>query len=372
MEFGYNGENVLYGNQEYLMIRHLALVCAVLLWFLSSAGHAYDETYEKAVSYFKGREYRDAIPYLEKYVSRKPDPAGYYMLGYAFYQLRDYERSRAYFDEAYLIDPDFSSDKVPAHAGLSDEEERLIHDALALSGTTKQMAYYVDIVVSSVPDVQGVMSKERTTQDLRAIIRDSFGQSRLYPSLVSSFSNQFNRTHIGTVIQWLKSPLGRKMATLEIGTTPAEKIPPSVAFDDMYEKLPELRRLIIKEMEKTFGVTDLNIGIVSLSLYEMLKGMQSQLAERSFMSSSEIDALIENVRSMPREHMTRHILNSLSYRYRDVTDEEIRAAMQFSVTPAGRWFHETSRDALRGAIGKASRETGEKIGRTLVLKRLIV
>ncbi len=354
------------------MIRQLTLVCVALLCFLSSAGHAYDETYEKAVSYFKSREYRNAIPYLEKYVSRKPDPAGYYMLGYAFYQLSDFERSREYFDAAYLIDPDFSSDKVPAHAGRSDEEERLIHDVLALSGTRQEMAYYVDIVVSSVPDVQGVMSKEKTKQDLHAIIRDTFGQGRLYPSLVSAFSARFNGAHIHAVIQWLKSPLGRKTATREFGTTTAEKLPQSAAIEDMYEKLPERRRKIIEDMERAFGMTDLNIDIVSLSLFEMLKGMQSQLADRSSMSSSEIDAFVGNVRNMPREHLTRHILNSLSFRYRDVTDEEIRAVMQFSATPAGKWLHETRRDALRAAIGKASRETGEKVGRTLALKRLTV
>lgn len=354
------------------MIRHLTRVCVVLLCFLSSVGHAYDETYEKAVSYFKSREYRNAIPYLEQFVSRTPDPAGYYMLGYAFYQLSDFEKSREYFDAAYLIDPGFSSDKVPAHAGRSDEEERLIHDALALSGTRQQMAYYVDIVVSSVPDVQGVMSKERTKQDLHAIIRDSFGQGRLYPSLVSAFSGRFNRAHIRAVIQWLKSPLGRKMATRDFGTTTAEKLPQSGACENMYEKLPERRQKILEDMERAFGMTDLNIDIVSRSLFEMLKGMQSQLADRSSLSSSEIDALVENVRSMPRGHLTRHILYSLSCQYRDFTDDEIRAAMQFFATPAGRWFHETRRDALRAAIGKASRETGEKVGRTLALKRIAV
>jgi len=372
MEFGYNGRNVPQSNQEYPVIRHLTHACVVLLYFFSSAGYAYDDTYEKAVRYFKDRQYRNAIPHLEKYVSLKPDPAGYYMLGYAFYQLRDYERSREYFDAAYLIDPDFSSDKIPEHTGLSDEEERLIHDALALSGTRQQMAYYGDIVVSSIPDVEGAMSKERSKQDLRAIIRDSFGQGSLYTTLVSFFSARFNGTHMRSVIQWLKTPLGRKMATREVGTTPAEKIPQSLSFNNMYDNLPEQRRQIIRDMEKDFGVTDLTIDVVSLSLYEMFKGMQSQLAGRSSMSSSEIDAFVGNVRNMPHEHVTRYILNLLSYRYRDVTDEEIMAAMQFFGTPAGIWFHETRREALRGAIGKASRETGEKIGRTLVLKRLAV
>jgi hypothetical protein len=58
--------------------------------------------------------------------------------------------------------------------------------------------------------------------------------------------------------------------------------------------------------------------------------------------------------------------------YRNFTDEEIRAVIRFYATPAGAWFNETSREAIRTAIGKAARESGEKIGRTLVLRRLAV
>ena len=354
------------------MMRRIALVCAILPFFLGSAGYAYDEHYEKAVRHFKGREYRSAIPYLEHYISRKPDPAGYYMLGYAFYQLRDYEKSREYFDQAYLIDPDISSEKVPAHAGLSDDEEGLIHDALALSGAKKQMAYYADIVSSSIPQVQGAMSKDRTKQDLRVMGRDPFRHSKLYPSVLSSFSTRFNRAYITAVIRWLKSPLGKKMAALEIEShTPAD-MQRSVVFADRYEKLPEGRRQIMQTLERTLRATDLNIDIVSVSLFEMLKGMQSQLGERSTMNSSEIEALVDNVRGVPREQVTRNVLISLSYMYQSLADEEIIAAIRFYASPAGRWFNETSSDAIRAALGKASRETGEMIGRTLVLRRLAV
>ncbi len=354
------------------MMRQLFLVCAVLLCFHTSPGHAYDENYEKAVNYFKTREYRSAIPYLEKYVSGNPDPAGYYMLGYALYQLKDFARSREYFDAAFLIDPDFSSDKVPAHVGLSNEEERFIHDALALSGIRQQMAYYADIVIGSIPDVQGIMSKERTKQDLRTVIRDSFRQGRLDPALVSVFSKRFNRTYIQVVIQWLKTPLGRKISALEIKATPAQKIAGAASFEGVHAKLPEERREIIQDMERALCMTDLSIDVISQSLYEMLKGMQSQLAEHSSLGSAEIDALVGSVRSMPRAQLTRHILDLLSYQCRDLTDEEIRSAMRFSATPAGTWFRETSRHAIGDAIGKASRETGEKIGRSLVLRRLAV
>jgi len=354
------------------MIRLIVFLCVTIFPLLGSTGYAYDESYEKAVRHFKGREYRSAIPYLEKYVSRNPDPAGYYMLGYALYQLGNYEKSREYFDQAYLIDPDFSSEKVPAHAGLSDAEERLVHDALALSGAKKQMDYYSGIVRSSVSEVQGAMSRERTKQDLRAVVGDSFGRSRLYSSAVGFFITRFNRTHITEVIQWLKSPLGRKMANIERSGYAPDELQRSAEPADIYEKLPEERQQVIQDLEKTLCATELNIGVISLSLFEMLKGMQSQLGERSTMSSAEIETLVENVRGVPREKLTRHVLISLTNMYRNFTDEEVRAIIRFYATPAGIWFNETSRDAIRTAIGKAARESGEKIGRTLVLRRLAV
>jgi hypothetical protein len=354
------------------MVRHVVFVTAILLPLLASSGFAYDETYEKAVRHFKGKEYRNAVPYLEKYVSRNPDPAGYYMLGYALYQLGNYEKAREYFDQAYLIDPDFSSEKVPAHAGLSNENERLVHDVLALSDAKKQMDYYRRIVSGSVPGVQRAMSKEKTSQDLSAMVGASFEQSRLYSSGVGVFSSRFNRTHITAVIQWLKSPLGRKLAGIDVGGYTPEELQRSPELADLHAKLPEERRRVIRNLEAAICTTDLNISIISQSLFEMLRGMQSQMGERSPLGSAEIEALVENIREMPREELTSQVLISLSHMYRNFTEEEITEVIRFYATPAGRWYSETSRDAIRTAIGKAARESGEKIGRTLILRRFAV
>ena len=59
---------------------------------------------------------------------------------------------------------------------------------------------------------------------------------------------------------------------------------------------------------------------------------------------------------------------SLACMYGDLTDEELASAIQFYEAPAGKWFNDTSIRALTSAIGKASREIGEKLGKSIMAK----
>ena len=86
------------------------------------------------------------------------------------------------------------------------------------------------------------------------------------------------------------------------------------------------------------------------------------------MSSGEIEAIVEKIRNMPRDQLRNNVMVSLACTYRDLTDEELESAIQFYEAPAGRWFYDTSIKAITSAIGKASREIGEKLGKSLMAK----
>jgi len=349
----------------------IIIFCSILLLSVGSWAQAYDETYEKAMKHFKSREYKRSIPYLESYVVEKPDPAAYYMLGYAYYQLRDFDRSRDYFDQAYLIDPDFSSDKVPAHAGLSHEEQGLIHDALEFSGAKKQMENYAEILSSTLPQFRSDMSDRKQKNDILLFIRDSYRINKIYPSVVSIFSSRFNKKHILAVILWLKSPLGNKCTGLEVAANLPERMNESAAYSEEYDRMNEGRKQRIRDMEKAVRATELNVDIIAVSLFEMLKGMQGSM-QGSGMNSEEIDTLVRNVRGIPREQLIRDALVSLAFTYRSLTDEELDEVVRFYRSPEGRWFNDTSIEAVSSAIGKASREVGEKMGSAILVKRVMM
>ena len=67
------------------------------------------EDFEKGLRHYRKRDYKGAERYFKNHIAATPDPAAYYLLGYADYKLKKYGDASGYFAEAYLIDPDISA-----------------------------------------------------------------------------------------------------------------------------------------------------------------------------------------------------------------------------------------------------------------------
>jgi tetratricopeptide (TPR) repeat protein len=342
----------------------IKLFFLLLLILVSAEAGAADGNYEKALQLFKGRDYKNAVICLEKYVAERPDAAAYYMLGYASYELGDFDKAREYFDAAYLIDPDFTYDKIFGHSALFDEELKLIHEVLELSGAKEQISYYADVVGSGLPQFRNDLNEQKMRQELTRLIKESFRFDKIYPSVVQVFQSRFQKGHLMAVLSWLKTPVGRKMTALEIKANSPEAMKKMEAFAGEYQKIGGERKKLLMRLERAINATEMNIEVVSVSLIEMLKSMQSQVPERNRMSPEQIDALVEKIRNMPREQLKDNVMVSLAYTYRELADKELETAIQFYETTAGRWFNDTSIKALASAIGKASGDR-EKLGKSL-------
>src|SRR5512147_1114027 len=97
-------------------MKRLLLVAFILGVALCGAGEtlAADTDLDKALAYYHTGRFGEAARYLQEYVDQRPDPKGYYLLGYALYKLKRFSEAEDYFAQAYLIDPTFS----PERAGL--------------------------------------------------------------------------------------------------------------------------------------------------------------------------------------------------------------------------------------------------------------
>ena len=349
----------------------IKLFVFLLLFFLWSAETgAADESYEKALRLFQSRDYKNAVVCLERYVAQRPEPAAYYMLGYASYELRDFHKAQEYFGAAYLIDPDFTYEKIFEYSALMDDEVQLIHEVLEMSGAKEQISCYAGVVGIGLPQLQSNLGEEKTREELVTLIRESYSLDKIYPSVVSVLQARFHKEHLISVLSWLKTPLGRKMTMLEIGANSPEELKKIEVFGSEYEKIGEHRRKLLKRFEKAIHATEMNIEVVSTSLLEMLKTMQSQIPGSKRMSSEQIHILVEKIRSMPRDQLMSNVMVSLAYTYRDLSDKELEAGTHFYESPAGKWFNDTSIRAITSAIGKASGEIGEKIGKSLLAQHI--
>lgn len=88
-------------------MRIIALV--ILLFLMSFSLCMADNTpLQGAYSLYYQGKINAAIKIMEDYVKDYPDPRALYFLGYAYYELKRMDTAIKYFNEAYLIDPDFS------------------------------------------------------------------------------------------------------------------------------------------------------------------------------------------------------------------------------------------------------------------------
>jgi len=105
-------------------MKKLGLVIAFLMLFSAvSYGTVSDEReFRKGLKLYNSKNYKAAVKQLKEYVNNKPEPAAYYLIGYSLYKLGKFSEANEYFNQTYLIDPEFSLEK----AGLMEKASREI------------------------------------------------------------------------------------------------------------------------------------------------------------------------------------------------------------------------------------------------------
>lgn len=85
-----------------------ALLVFSLLILTVPAQSQVNHEFEKGRKYLYSGRYEEAVRTLKGYIKKKPSASAYYLLGYALYELGRHDEAHKYFQEAYLINPEFS------------------------------------------------------------------------------------------------------------------------------------------------------------------------------------------------------------------------------------------------------------------------
>ena len=90
-------------------MKNAVFVMALCIAVLVSGMLLAEETkYDLALKYYKAGRYEQAVKLLEEHMKEKPEPAAYYLMGYALHNLNRHEEARGYFESAYLIAPELT------------------------------------------------------------------------------------------------------------------------------------------------------------------------------------------------------------------------------------------------------------------------
>jgi hypothetical protein len=112
-------------------MKKVALLLAVLMILLIAgfAQSAEDIKYEQALEHYTNGDFKKTISILKGYVQQNPKPEAYFMIAYSHYKLNQHEKANKYFNDLFLIDPDYSPTPALIEAGKWPPEGIVIEAA---------------------------------------------------------------------------------------------------------------------------------------------------------------------------------------------------------------------------------------------------
>ncbi|MBI5848033.1 MAG: hypothetical protein HZB31_08815 [Nitrospirae bacterium] len=96
-------------------MKKVALVVVLLVLFAAAAGAAIpndDKDFKAGLKAYNSKNFKAAVTHFREYINKKPDPTAYYLIGYSLYKLGKFSESDESFRDAFLIDPEYSLEKV--------------------------------------------------------------------------------------------------------------------------------------------------------------------------------------------------------------------------------------------------------------------
>jgi hypothetical protein len=105
-------------------MKKVALIMVLFVLFVAAAGAAIpndDKDFRTGLKSYNSKNYKAAVKYFKEYINKKPDPTAYYLIGYSLYKLGKFSEADEYFRDAYLLDPEYSLEKVGLIKKVSGE-----------------------------------------------------------------------------------------------------------------------------------------------------------------------------------------------------------------------------------------------------------
>lgn len=93
-------------------MKYLFCVSLFVLTLSASITSDANNHYEQGLKLYRTGNYSLCIKYLKTHLDESNDPRAFYLIGYAYYKLKDHTSALQYFNQAYLADPGFSPQNI--------------------------------------------------------------------------------------------------------------------------------------------------------------------------------------------------------------------------------------------------------------------
>lgn len=255
---------------------------------------------------------------------------------------------------------------VPSHAqGTKADPNPLVEEVLELSGARRQIAQ-IPAVVQAGAAQQKTGLKPEDEAKINRIIAESYQVDALYQTVRAHLQQHFDRQRFGVLLQWLRSPLARKISGLEVRASTPQAVQEMQQFaTQLHRNPPGRERLtLLRKLDETTGMTEFNIEMIVSSFRELAKAIDPMLPPEKRLKKGELEHLTNDMRAQVAIPVKNEVMLTLLYTYHPLTESELRAYLAFLESATGKWFSRVASDALLTAMRGAAARVGREVGKT--------
>ncbi|HXU89255.1 MAG TPA: DUF4124 domain-containing protein [Methylomirabilota bacterium] len=253
--------------------------------------------------------------------------------------------------------PDKAPDRPPA--ATADEVLQLAGLRAQLEATPARMA--------SEFKPRGVRLNAEDAAALEQILARHFGAERLYAQVRGEFNRRADARKLGEVAEWLRSPLGSKIAALEAAAAVEADAPQRMlAFAPGGRGGPAAARVaIVERMDWTAGITDGTLESTLAVARAMAMAINRALPPDERQTTALIERQIQQLRGQSRAKLAQTTVTFLLYQYRSLDDEELQQYADFLASDGGRWYSATISKAMNRTVAAAAQRAASDVIRAI-------
>ena len=207
----------------------------------------------------------------------------------------------------------------------------------------------------------------RDSARVTRIVGQHFAAERLYAAIQHDFRRQTDPQQLDALAAWFRSPLGRRITALEIAASQPDAAPAIAAFAAKLKTTPATagRLELVHRLDWVSGTSDDTTDLaLAIARSVARAGAVSTPAERRARPGLA-ERRVDEMRGQIAGAIGETVLAQMLYTYAALSDEELKAYVDFLASPHGRAYSRISHVALLRAVREAADRTAIEIARAV-------
>ncbi len=239
-----------------------------------------------------------------------------------------------------------------------DDVDKLIDEALTLSGLAKQLDMLTATMVAAVPDDAFSSGKARKSVD--RFVDKAASEDALASKVRYAIRLDLNRDALNKVLDFYRSRLGRKVGRLQGRALIPSSIQDVREGRNIVASLSESRTATFERIIRAQRVYRANFQLLNQMANGLADGFLSRGHAEAQRIRDQLKSLVERAHAA-EEHMGRLAMATYAQTLRDLSDKELEDLANFHESEPAEWFRSRVQRGLEEAVYVSARALGEAI-----------